>query len=115
MSDLRLFCCLVIMSVDQSIEKRELKLESDGIRKLSLLYRAIDHPVRLKIIKLLDNQKTISVLEMCVRLGMGKETVSQHLGVLRKAGLAHSSRHSRFQYYSLNYQVLARLKFPPEL
>ena len=41
----------MLMSVSTAVEK-ELKMESEGIRKLATLYHAIDHSTRLAIMKL---------------------------------------------------------------
>lgn len=98
-----------------ALENRELKLEPEAIRKLASLYHAIDHPTRIAIIKLIHINETMSVMEISDKMRLDKETVSQHLGILRRAELVHSTPHSRFRYYSLNYKILDRLhyKFDP--
>lgn len=97
------------------LEKRELKLETEGIRKLASVYHAIDHPARLAIMKLIHAQESMSVMEISDKMQLDKETVSQHLGILRRAELVHSIPRSRFRYYSLNYKILNSLcyRFDP--
>lgn len=101
--------------ITTAVKNGELKLESEGISKLASLYHAIDHPVRLAIMQLVHAHESMSVMEISDKMQLDKETVSQHLGILRRAELMHSVPRSRFRYYSLNYQILSRLcyRFDP--
>jgi DNA-binding transcriptional ArsR family regulator len=94
-----------------TVLKNELKLEAEGIRKLAALYHAINHPTRLAILKLIHAHETMSVLEISDKMQLDKETVSQQLGILRRAELVCSKPRSRFRYYSLNYKILNRLQY----
>lgn len=100
----------MLMSASTALEK-ELQLEAEGIRKLAILYHAIDHPTRLAIMKLIHLHETMSVMEISDKMRMDKETVSQQLGILRRAELVRSTPRSRFRYYSLNYKILNRLHY----
>jgi DNA-binding transcriptional ArsR family regulator len=101
--------------ITTAVKNEELKLESEGIRKLASIYHAIDHPTRLAIMKLIHAHESMSVMEISDKMQLDKETVSQHLGILRRAELVHSIPRSRFRYYSLNYKILNRLcyRFDP--
>lgn len=94
-----------------ALQNCELKLEIEGIRKLASLYHAIDHPTRLAIMQLIHANETMSVMEISDKMEMDKETVSQQLGILRRAELVYSIPRSRFRYYSLNYKILGRLHY----
>jgi DNA-binding transcriptional ArsR family regulator len=101
--------------ITTAVKNEELKLESEGIRKLASIYHAIDHPTRLAIMKLIHAHESMSVMEISDKMQLDKETVSQHLGILRRGELVHSIPRSRFRYYSLNYKILNRLcyRFDP--
>ena len=101
--------------ITTAVKNGELRLESEGISKLASLYHAIDHPVRLAIMQLVHAHESMSVMEISDKMQLDKETVSQHLGILRRAEVMHSVPRSRFRYYSLNYQILNRLcyRFDP--
>ena len=99
------------MNAPTAVEKTELKLDSEGIRKLASLYHAIDHPTRIAIMKLIHAHESMSVMEISDKMSLDKETVSQQLGILRKAELVYSTPRSRFRYYSLNYKILCRLQY----
>lgn len=94
-----------------ALEKTELKIETEGIRKLASLYRAVDHPARIAIMKLIHANETMSVMEISDKMQLDKEIISQHLGILRRAELVHSVPRSKFRYYSLNYKVLDHLRY----
>lgn len=53
------------------------------------IFKAVGHPVRIKIVAgLMRNEKTgCNVNKMVEKLGLAQSTVSQHLGVLRRAGI----------------------------
>jgi DNA-binding transcriptional ArsR family regulator len=99
------------MNAPTAVENQELKLESEGIRKLASVYHAINHPARLAIINLIHKHEAMSVLEISDKMQLDKETVSQQLGILRRADLVRSIPRSRFRYYSLNYKILGRLHY----
>ncbi|HEY6956576.1 MAG TPA: metalloregulator ArsR/SmtB family transcription factor [Flavisolibacter sp.] len=88
-----------------------MKLEPEGIRKLALLYHAIDHPTRMAIMRLIHAHEAMSVMEISDKMRLDKETVSQQLGILRRVQLVFSMPRSRFRYYSLNYNLLHRLHY----
>lgn len=91
-------------------KKGDLTLETDGIRLLAEIYHALDHPSRLEIMKLLHIHEEMSVMEIADKANFDKENVSQHLSILKKAGLVFSKPHSKFRYYSLNYKIVKRLQ-----
>ena len=54
--------------------------------KESEIFKALGHPVRLKMVEgLLQNQ--CNVTKIVEKLNLPQSTVSQHLGILRKAGI----------------------------
>jgi DNA-binding transcriptional ArsR family regulator len=110
-----LYCLGIDIQLQVYVKKDELTFEAAGLRKLASLYRAIDHPVRLELVKILHTHGTMSVMEICIKIGLEKEAVSQQLGILRRSGLVYSVRHSRFQYYSLDQKTLERLQHLFEL
>ena len=60
-------------------------VEADEV--LSRLAKAIGHPVRAGIVRLLAAQESCQYADLADRLPLAKSTVSQHLKVLREAGL----------------------------
>jgi len=74
--------------------------QSKACEKAAELLRALSHPVRLRIIKLLSGG------ELCVKsleemLEISQSSVSQHLTRLRYAGLIESERRGHLVCYRL--------------
>lgn len=61
-------------------------MDSKKYRKFSEVFKALGHPVRLKIVDGLLNH-TCNVGEIVEGLGLPQSTVSQHLGLLRSRGI----------------------------
>ena len=66
------------------------------------LCKVLTDPKRLQILAFLENERR-SVNEIAVRLGVRPSTVSQHLSLMRQAGLVATERRSTTIYYSLAY------------
>lgn len=64
------------------------------------LFRALGHPTRLRILELLA-QGERCVCEMLPALGLEQPNVSQHLAILRQAGLISSRRDGPRVVYQL--------------
>jgi DNA-binding transcriptional ArsR family regulator len=72
----------------------------DGYEAASTLLRAVTAPIRLAVIDLLADHP-YCVHELVDAIGVPQPLVSQHLRVLRGAGLVHTSRRGREIVYQL--------------
>ena len=54
---------------------------------MAVFAKALSHPVRIKILKLLDSQKCCFTGELTEIIPMAQSTISQHLKALLEAGL----------------------------
>lgn len=64
------------------------------------LLKALAHPRRLEIVQLLRDQ-TLSVSDIFAMLDLPQANISQHLMILRDAGVVQTSRSGKNIYYSL--------------
>jgi DNA-binding transcriptional ArsR family regulator len=55
------------------------------------------------MIKLIDEKQKIVVTEIYVKLKLEQSVASQHLAILRRAGIVTTQRDGKFIYYSVNY------------
>lgn len=69
--------------------------------KIPDLFGAFAHPIRLRILNLLQEQEEICVCDLCEVLGVDQPKASRHLAVLRHAGLADVRPDGRWKFYSL--------------
>jgi DNA-binding transcriptional ArsR family regulator len=72
----------------------------------SELFRALGVPTRVRIIELLKSEGPISVTEIAEELGITPAAVSQHLKVLRHAGLVTRERKGYWVPYSIDETAL---------
>jgi DNA-binding transcriptional ArsR family regulator len=75
-------------------------------RQVGPVYRAVADPTRRAILDLLRDDER-SVNELKVRFRFSQPAISQHLGVLRRAGLVRSRREGRRRLYRLDANPIA--------
>ncbi len=78
-------------------------------RELAATFRALGHELRIRIVEELahGDHGELDVHSLVEILGVPQPTVSQHLGVLRNAGLVKQRRTGRSVHYSLTNPSLA--------
>lgn len=65
------------------------------------VFKALGHPTRLKIVKILASQGEKCVCELVEALGCDQSTVSKHLSVLKAASIVSSSKSGLMVTYAL--------------
>jgi DNA-binding transcriptional ArsR family regulator len=81
---------------------------ASGYQKQAQLFRALAHPVRLRILDILSQQEAC-VCHLTAVLGKRQPYVSQQLATLREAGLVSDRREGTLIYYRLADEHLAEL------
>ncbi len=76
--------------------------------ELAAIFRALGHPARLAIVKQLATQTDACCGDIVSHLPLAQSTVSQHLLVLKDAGLLISDPRGRNCHYLLNWEKLAQ-------
>ncbi|MDF2556969.1 MAG: Transcriptional regulator, domain, arsR family protein [Bacillales bacterium] len=71
-------------------------------------FKALSDPSRRKILELLK-EKDMTAGEIHEHFDMTKPSISQHLKILKGAGLVHDIKQGQFIYYSINTTVLQDL------
>ena len=72
------------------------------LKKADLVVRALNHKLRLGILKLLTEKPKSPVTSIYVKLKLEQSVASQHLAIMRRAGIVKSEREGKFIYYSVN-------------
>jgi DNA-binding transcriptional ArsR family regulator len=78
--------------------------------ELATLAKAIAHPARLQIIRFLSSRSNCVCGEIVDQLPLAQSTVSEHLRVLKKAGLIKGEIDGPRVCYCLEPKSMARLK-----
>lgn len=82
----------------------------EGDEALARLAKALGHPVRAGIVRLLASQASCQYGDLTDRLPLAKSTVSQHLKVLREAGLVRGEVDGPRACYCIDPRGLHELK-----
>ena len=83
--------------------KTGVKIDFIHLKKAALILRALNHKPRQQMVKLIDENKRMTVTEIYVKLRLEQSVASQHLAILRRAGIVITERDGKFIYYAINY------------
>jgi ArsR family transcriptional regulator, virulence genes transcriptional regulator len=79
------------------------------LRKAALVIRAVNHKLRQKMIGLIEDNARITVTEIFHHMNLEQSVASQHLAILRRAGVVETQREGKFIFYSLNRARLEQI------
>lgn len=86
----------------------ELIGRSEEIEQASIAVKAIAHPLRLKILCLLNGGE-IAVQEIVEAVGTSQSNISQHLAILRDKKILKTRKDSNKVYYRIADQRILQL------
>lgn len=86
--------------------KRTSQVDDEAAERL----KALGHPVRLAIVRALAERSACCCADVCSRLPLAQSTVSQHLKVLKDAGLISFRRDGVRSSYVLNPTAFTALR-----
>jgi DNA-binding transcriptional ArsR family regulator len=86
--------------------KEEMVIDVNQLKKAAIVLRAINHKLRVQILKLIHTKEQIIVSDIYSKLRLEQSVTSQHLAILRRAGFVNTERDGKKIYYSVNYQRL---------
>jgi len=96
--------------------RTSVKVDLIQTKKAALILRALNHKLRQQMVKLLDDNKKMTVTELYVKLRLEQSVASQHLAILRRAGIVSTQRNGKFIFYSPNYSRISEVvKFVSDL
>jgi len=102
------FCCT---SETPQPELTMLALEgAEGDEQLAKLAKAIGHPARVQILRMLSRKEARVCSQIVDELPLAQSTVSEHLRILKDAGLVRSTQDGPRVGYCINFDGLRRLK-----
>jgi DNA-binding transcriptional ArsR family regulator len=98
----------VVLAKGDGIDK-DIHLDYSILRKAVLTLRAINHKLRKQIVAILEENKKLTVTEIYVKLRLEQSVASQHLAILRRAGVVKTTRDGKFIYYTLDKKRLSEI------
>ncbi len=81
---------------------RATDLDPEAVQRAAAMLRCIGHPIRLRIIDLLDRKGEQTVTAIYEALGLEQAIASQHLNLMRDKGILASRREGVNVYYRIH-------------
>jgi len=100
---------LVVHSAANTNEHNGLQIDFVHMKKAAMILRAMNHKLRQQMVKLLDENKKMTVTDIYVKLRLEQSVASQHLAILRRAGIVSTERDGKFIYYGVNYSRITEV------
>jgi ArsR family transcriptional regulator, arsenate/arsenite/antimonite-responsive transcriptional repressor len=82
----------------------------DADDELAKLAKAIGHPARVRILRMLSRKEARVCSQIVDELPLAQSTVSEHLRILKDAALIRSSQDGPRIGYCINFETLRKLK-----
>lgn len=90
---------VVLMKTKFTIKLEELQESSD-------LLRALAHPLRMRILRFIDEHGTVNVNKIYNTMKLEQSITSQHLRIMRDVGVVITEREGKFVHYGIDYERL---------
>jgi DNA-binding transcriptional ArsR family regulator len=99
-------CKVRMVHLDRVSKARADALSERDLRRLSLIYRVLGDPTRLKIAMALKNGE-MCVCDLAAMLGVSESAVSHQIRRMKDLSLVRGRREGQILYYSLdNHQIV---------
>jgi ArsR family transcriptional regulator len=107
-SDQDTLCC---PASEPSAQADLLGIEGpEADEELAKMAKAIGHPARVRIVRMLSRKEARVCSQIVGELPLAASTVSEHLRILKDAGLIRSNQDGPRIGYCINYDTLRKLK-----
>jgi DNA-binding transcriptional ArsR family regulator len=78
------------------------EIDYHNIKKAAMVLRALNHKLRQQFIKTIHENKRLTVTQLYRKLRLDQSLTSQHLAILRKAGIVSAERERKNIFYTIN-------------
>ena len=85
------------------------ELTTEQLEAAANMLKAIAHPMRIAILRFLEDNNSMTVTEIHEKLGIEQSTTSHHLGILKDKGVLLSKRIGKNTFYSLKNNNLSSI------
>jgi DNA-binding transcriptional ArsR family regulator len=86
-----------------------MELDFKKVNDAAMVLRAVRNPLRKKILAVLDLTPGINVTELFMKLQLEQSVASQHLAILRQAGIVRTEREGKNIRYSIDYENIKKI------
>ncbi len=85
------------------------EISSDQLEEAANMLKAIAHPMRIAILRYMEEGKKLTVTEIHELLNIEQSTTSHHLGILKDKGVLASKREGKNTFYYLKHENLKNI------
>ncbi|MBK8723039.1 MAG: helix-turn-helix transcriptional regulator [Saprospiraceae bacterium] len=89
------------------MRKIKVSINHEKLQTSSEILRALAHPLRMMILEFIDTNKSVHVNEIYNTLKLEQSITSQHLRVLRAAGVVVTKREGKYIHYAIDYSKVS--------
>lgn len=89
------------------MKRTKVTFQQEKLTTSTELMRALAHPLRLKILEYLDQNQTIQVNHIYNALKIEQSIASQHLRILKNAGVLMADKDGKYMHYTIDYPRIA--------
>ncbi|MDX1684345.1 MAG: metalloregulator ArsR/SmtB family transcription factor [Saprospiraceae bacterium] len=90
------------------MRRTKVTFDNEKLQYSCELMRALAHPLRLRILAFIDKHGSIHVNKIYNTLKLEQSITSQHLRILRLAGVVSAEKEGKFMVYSINYPIVEK-------
>ena len=87
----------------------ELKINT--LKKAHKVIRSVNHPLRMKILELLQKKLYMSVTDIYKALNLEQSVASQQLAIMRNCNVLDTVRTGKSIHYQINYDTINKVAF----
>ena len=93
-----------------SVQAKLTELDEDALLQAHAVFHAISHPIRINLVRTLEEHPAQTVTQLQFRLRLAQALVSVHLAILRKAGVVTASRTGKNMHYKLDEDTMQTIQ-----
>jgi ArsR family transcriptional regulator len=91
------------------MKRTRVEINQDKLQVSSEILRALAHPLRIKILGFIDQHDELNVNKIYNTLRLEQSITSQHLRIMRNAGIVQAKRDGKYMYYRINYDKIDQI------
>ncbi len=84
-------------------------IQLEKLENASEMLKAIAHPMRIAIVDMLSDNKSLTVTEIHEALNIEQAVASHHLSIMKNKGVLISERNGKNSYYKLKHPRLSQI------
>lgn len=90
------------------MERSKVVFNNEKLHYSCELMRALAHPLRLQILGFIDKNDGINVNQIYQALKIEQSVTSQHLKIMKMAGIVSAEKDGKFVTYNIDYNIIER-------